>query len=77
MPTIESMRGKCDTKVVTHVPWDVCADLDRRAHELGCSRADLLRDLVVLGMYGRDAVLSMYAHRLDRLTTAGSTEDQK
>lgn len=71
------LLGKCDTKVGTKLPWEVVAELDRRAHSLGISRSELIRDTLLLMTLGRDAVLRMHEQRIDSLTFGESNGGQE
>lgn len=44
--------GKCTAVLKTHVPDKIDDEFRRRAQEVGCSPAELLRDLVCLAMRG-------------------------
>lgn len=71
------MRGKRTETVKTSVTLDTRQDIDRRAHELGVSASQYVHEVLLIHLYGRDAVLSIHAERLDAIAGGGPKEDQK
>lgn len=43
---------KCTNKVSTTVPEDLESDFERKAHSLGCTPSELLRDAYCLVVHG-------------------------
>jgi hypothetical protein len=56
--------GKATAELKCKVPDVVKDDFVRLAHSLGMSESELLREVVMLRLYGREAVARMQAHRL-------------
>lgn len=69
--TSTSPFGKCDSDIKFRVPEQVKLDLAREASKLGLGESEFLRELVMVRLYGIDAVLSMDRQRLTAVAGTG------
>lgn len=65
--------GKASSEIKTKVPDVVKDDFVRLAHELGMSESELLRDMVMVRVYGAEQVLRMQSDRLRLVSGMGVT----
>lgn len=65
--------GKCTERVVTLLPDCVRTDLLKLCGSLGMSEGELLREWVMVRLYGEEQVRMMYARRVS-LVAGTSTE---
>ena len=70
---LPARMGKATEDVKTRLPAEVKLAFAQLAHSCGLTESELLRDMVVLRLYGREAVLSMHQDRL-RLVAGSETE---
>lgn len=56
--------GKCTETIKTRISARMLADLQTRAHSLGLTDAELLREIIAVSLYGVDHVASMHRERL-------------
>lgn len=64
---ISNPFGKCTEEIDTKVPFEIKAGLDRIAHDLGMSRSELLREIVMVRVLGIDVVRNINEQRLLRI----------
>ena len=70
------MYGKRTEKASTSLTVEELEDVDRKAHSLGMDRATFIREAIRLCTYGKEAVMTMHARRLDLMAGSGAVEDQ-
>ena len=71
---LPSRMGKATSDLKTKVPDEVKLAFGQLAHSCGLTESELLRDMVILRLYGREAVLSMQHERM--LMVAGSETEK-
>lgn len=71
---LPARMGKATADLKTKVPDEVKLAFTSLAHACGLTESELLRDMVVLRLYGKDAVLSMQQARLSMV--AGSETER-
>ena len=71
---LPARMGKATAEVKTKVPDEVKWAFGQLAHSCGLTESELLRDIVVLRLYGKEAVLRMQQDRL--LMVAGSETEK-
>lgn len=62
---------KCTNKVSTTVPEDLETDFERKAHSLGCTPSELLRDAYSLVVHGVTFVELVANSRRDKVIEQG------
>ena len=68
---LPSTLGKATEVLKTRVPDAVKWSFVELAHELGMDESSLLRDLVMVRLYGREGVARMQAAQLAKVTGSG------
>jgi len=63
--------GKATESLKTRVPDEIKWAFVKLAHELGTDESGLLRELVMLRLYGREGVLRMQADRVAMVAGIG------
>ncbi len=63
--------GKCTEELKTRVPYQVKEAFTRIAHDLDMTEAELLREMVMVKVYGVDMVQKIYAERVSRVAGIG------
>ena len=69
---LPARMGKATAELKTKVPDEVKFAFVQLAHSCDLTEAEFLRDMVILRLYGPDAVLSMQEKRLRMVAGAGS-----
>lgn len=62
---------KCTNKVSTTVPEDLESDFERKAHSLGCTPSELLRDAYCLVVHNVTFVELVANSRRDKVISQG------
>ena len=70
---LPARMGKATAEVKTKLPEEVKLAFGQLAHSCGLTESELLRDMVILRLFGREAVLRMQQDRL-RLVAGSETE---
>lgn len=63
--------GKCTEELKCKLPYEVKAEFNKLAHELGISDSELLRDMVMARLFSAEHLVSLYAKRLHVVTGIG------
>ena len=56
--------GKATEEVKCRIPYSVKTDFEQLAHGLGLTSSELLRNCILIRLYGVDEVAKMHAQRL-------------
>lgn len=63
--------GKLTAELKTRIPEQVAEDFEYRARSFGMTDAEYLREMVMVNLYGREHMASVYAARLDAVSAIG------
>lgn len=63
--------GKCTEELKCKLPYEVKAEFNKLAHELGISDSELLRDMVMARLFTPEHLVSLYAKRLNVVAGIG------
>ena len=66
--------GKATEALKTRVPDKVKEDFVRLAHQMGTDESGLLREWILLGLYGKEGVKKLHTDRIEAVASTLPTE---